>query len=518
MNSNVAKDVIRLVSDSGGQGKCQVSLMLFVCLLLSAVPAAAQRVLSLDSCRAMALRNNKQLNIAKLKKDVARDTRKAVRTKYLPHVDVIGGYEFMSREISILNDRQKGALGSLGTTAAGRIGNTVSSVISEMAGQGVISPQTAEALGNIAGKLGSGIQEAGNSIGKTISDAFRTDTRNMFGASVMLTQPLYMGGSITAANKMAEIGERLAENDLAGRRQNTVYDVDNAYWTVVSLKHKQKLAESYLALVRKLSSDVGKMIKEGVATRADGLRVDVKVNEAEMQLTQVGNGLSLARMLLCQLCGLPADSGVVLEDEDKEDVASKVETGPVDAEVAIGNRAELKMLENTVDMSRQATKLVRAAYLPQVALTGGYLITNPSLYNGFERKFSGVWNVGVVVRIPVWNWFEGTYKIRASKTATSIAQLELDDAREKVELQVSQSSFKVAEAGKKLAMAKKNTERADENLRCANLGFKEGVMDVADVMAAQTAWLQARSQKIDADIEVKLTQTNLKKVLGETIY
>ena len=518
MNSNVAKDVIRPVSDSGGQGKCQVSLMLFVCLLLSAVPAAAQRVLSLDSCRAMALRNNKQLNIAKLKKDVARDTRKAVRTKYLPHVDVIGGYEFMSREISILNDRQKGALGSLGTTAAGRIGNTVSSVISEMAGQGVISPQTAEALGNIAGKLGSGIQEAGNSIGKTISDAFRTDTRNMFGASVMLTQPLYMGGSITAANKMAEIGERLAENDLAGRRQNTVYDVDNAYWTVVSLKHKQKLAESYLALVRKLSSDVGKMIKEGVATRADGLRVDVKVNEAEMQLTQVGNGLSLARMLLCQLCGLPADSGVVLEDEDKEDVASEVETGPVDAEVAIGNRAELKMLENTVDMSRQATKLVRAAYLPQVALTGGYLITNPSLYNGFERKFSGVWNVGVVVRIPVWNWFEGTYKIRASKTATSIAQLELDDAREKVELQVSQSSFKVAEAGKKLAMAKKNTERADENLRCANLGFKEGVVDVADVMAAQTAWLQARSQKIDADIEVKLTQTNLKKVLGETIY
>ena len=518
MNSNVAKDVIRPVSNFGGQGKCQVSLMLFVCLLLSAVPAAAQRVLSLDSCRAMALRNNKQLNIAKLKKDVARDTRKAVRTKYLPHVDVVGGYEFMSREISILNDRQKGALGSLGTTAAGRIGNTVSSVISEMAGQGVISPQTAEALGNIAGKLGSGIQEAGNSIGKTISDAFRTDTRNMFGASVMLTQPLYMGGSITAANKMAEIGERLAENDLAGRRQNTVYDVDNAYWTVVSLKHKQKLAESYLALVRKLSSDVGKMIKEGVATRADGLRVDVKVNEAEMQLTQVGNGLSLARMLLCQLCGLPADSGVVLEDEDKEDVASEVETGPVDAEVAIGNRAELKMLENTVDMSRQATKLVRAAYLPQVALTGGYLITNPSLYNGFERKFSGVWNVGVVVRIPVWNWFEGTYKIRASKTATSIAQLELDDAREKVELQVSQSSFKVAEAGKKLAMAKKNTERADENLRCANLGFKEGVMDVADVMAAQTAWLQARSQKIDADIEVKLTQTNLKKVLGETIY
>ena len=301
-------------------------------------------------------------------------------------------------------------------------------------------------------------------------------------------------------------------------RQNIVYDVDNAYWTVVSLKHKQKLATSYLELVRKLSADVGKMIKEGVATRADGLKVDVRVNEAEMQLTQVDNGLSLARMLLCQLCGLPMDGDIVLSDEAKEDVSSISDMPVADVSLAIENRPELKMLENTVEISRQATRLVRAAYLPQIALTGGYLATNPSLYNGFERKFSGVWNVGVIVRVPVWNWFEGSYKVRAGKTATSIAMLELDDAREKVELQVNQSSFKVAEANKKLAMAKKNTEQADENLRCANLGFKEGVMDVTDVMAAQTAWLHARSQKIDADIDVKLTQTNLKKVLGETIY
>ena len=468
------------------------SITILLLLAPLALPVGAQRVLSLDSCRAMALNNNKQLGIAKLKQDMARDARKAARTKYLPHVDVLGGYEFTSREISILSDGQKGAIGQIGTAAAGQIGNTMTSVISEMAGQGIITQETATALGNIAGKLAPGIEQTGNAIGKTITDAFKTDTRNMFAVSVMLTQPIYMGGSIVAAN--------------------------NAYWTVVSLKHKQRLATSYLELVKKLSSDVKKMIKEGVATRADGLKVDVKVNEAEMQLTQVDNGLSLAKMLLCQLCGLPVDGKITLVDEDKDEVSS-TESAPVaDVAFAIDNRPELKILENTVDISRQTTKLIRAAYLPQVALTGGYLATNPSLYNGFQRKFSGVWNIGVIVRVPVWNWFEGTYKVRAGKTATSIAMLELDEAREKVELQVNQSSFKVDEANKKLSMAKKNTEQADENLRCANIGFKEGVMDVTDVMAAQTAWLQARSQKIDADIDVKLTQTNLKKVLGETIY
>ncbi len=126
-----------------------------------------------------------------------------------------------------------------------------------------------------------------------------------------------------------------------------------------------------------------------------------------------------------------------------------------------------------------------------------------------------MWNIGVLVKVPVWNWFEGAYRIRASKTATSIAAMELDEAEEKIELQINQSRFRVKEAARKLAMAKKNIERADENLRCAELGFREGVMQTTDVMEAQTAWLQAQSQKIDAEIDVKLSQTDLKKAIGE---
>ena len=147
-------------------------------------------------------------------------------------------------------------------------------------------------------------------------------------------------------------------------------------------------------------------------------------------------------------------------------------------------------------------------------LTGGYMATNPNLYNGFERKLSGVWNVGVVVRVPLWNWMEGTYKVRASKIASSIVQLERDEISEKIELQVSQCKFKVKEANRRLTLARKNVENAEENLRCANVGFKEGVLQTTDVMAAQTAWLQAQSQKIDAEIDVRLSQVNLKKALG----
>lgn len=141
-------------------------------------------------------------------------------------------------------------------------------------------------------------------------------------------------------------------------------------------------------------------------------------------------------------------------------------------------------------------------------------MSNPNVFNGFQRKFSGLFHIGVAARIPIWSWFEGRYRIRAAQTASKIAQLEYEDAKEKIELQVNQNEFKVKEAYKKLAMTRKNVEQAEENLRCAKLGFQEGVMQITEVMAAQTAWQQAHAQKIDAEIDVKLSQVNLQKALG----
>ena len=478
------------------------------------LPSVAQEKLSLDSCRALALLNNKQLSISKLKQDVARNARKAAHTKYLPHVNALGSYMHTNKEISILNDEQKESLSNFGSNVGSALTSDLTPVIAQMAQSGIITPQQAQSLGQGLQKAGTSLNNALNQAGQKVRDDFRTDTRNIYTASVMFTQPIYMGGKIVAVNRLAEYTEQFTLNDTEAKQQSIIYDIDNAYWTVVSLRHKQKLSQSYMELVRKLDSDVNKMIKEGVATRSDGLKVDVKVNEAEMMQTQVDDGLELAKMYLCQLCGLPMDEKIELVDEEKNDLNVVDASYEANPQVAMDSRPELKMLKNAVDMSKEVTKIIHADFLPQLALTGGYTMTNPNLYNGFERKFSGFWSIGLMLSVPVWNWGEGVYKVRAARGATNIAEMELNDAREKIELQVNQNSFKVKEANKRYAMASKNTERADENLRCATLGFKEGVIQSSTVLEAQTAWLQAQSQKIDAGIEVKLTQVGLKKVLG----
>ncbi len=483
-------------------------------LLIFCLTTVQAQVLSLDSARTLALRNNKELTISRLKQDVARYNRQSARTNYLPKVEAIGGYLYSNKEFSLLSDAQKGMFGSLGTIAGQQMTEALPGAVTTMVQSGLITMQQAQAINQIAAQAGPVFQQALNGVGQSLTDAFRTDTRHMWGGSIMVTQPIFMGGKIVAYNKITNAAERLAQSATEAEEQNTIYNTDQAYWLVVSLKHKQRLAQAFYDLVKTLDNDVQKMIEEGVATKADGLSVSVKVNEAEMALLQVEDGLTLAKMALCQQCGLPLDGTLTLADEDQEDIYSTPVNAIADEDVALQNRPELKMLTEAIEMNKQNIRLTRADFLPTLALMGGYTATNPNLFNGFEKKLNGMWNVGLILKVPVWNWLEGLYKVRSARTSTEMARYQLEDAKEKIRLQVNQSSFQVNEAGKRLEMAKKNISHAEENLRSANLGFKEGVIPTSDVLAAQTAWMQAQSQKIDAEINAKLAEVNWLKVLG----
>lgn len=480
-------------------------------LALITLPAGAQRVLSLDSCRALAIANNKDLLISQEKIRAAHYQKKAAFTNFLPQISATGGYMRNQKELSLLSDTQKGALTSVGTQVSGVMQSGIQGLLTQHP-ELTQNPQfmaLLQALGS------TDIATPLNSIGSAIVDAFRTDTRNMYAGALTLTQPLYMGGKIRAYNKITRYAEELAQQQHNSGVQDVILSTDQAYWQVVSLANKKKLAESYLQLLQKLDGDMEKMISEGVATKADGLSVKVKVNEAEMTMTKVDDGLSLARMLLCQLCGLDLSSPITLADEQEENLTlSTIAANGIDLEQVYSLRPEVRSLELATQIYKQKVNVERAAYLPSVALMGNYVATNPSVFNSFEKKFKGMWNVGVVVSVPIWHWGQGIYKVKAAKSEARIAQYQLDEAKEKIELQVNQSAFKVREAAKKLAMAEKNLEKANENLRYANLGFEEGVIPASNVLEAHTAWLSAQSEKIDAQIDVKLTEIYLKKATG----
>ena len=205
----------------------------------------------------------------------------------------------------------------------------------------------------------------------------------------------------------------------------------------------------------------------------------------------------------------------MLKDELNETLEIPADEVTYTEEGLYEDRPELKSLQLAVNMYDMKSKIVRADYLPTVALMGNYLVTNPSASNGVANEFHGMWNVSLVARIPVFHFGEGLNKYRRAKSDKIITQYQLDDARGKVTLQASQYEKKIAEADSRLEMALKNMENAEENLRVANIGFKEGVVESSLVLAAQTAWLKAHSEEIDARIDRIMATVYLRQVTGQ---
>ena len=434
------------------------------------------RTVSLEECRNLAINNNKELQMARLHQQGAHYQRKAAFTKYLPKRSATGMYMRTGDEVSLLSDEQRNSLTH----------------------------------------LGDAVQIPGlplNALGEKLNDALRTDTRNMTAAAIMLTQPVYMGGKIRAYNKITNYAEQIAGDQAELQLQNLIVEVDETYWKIVELHSKKELAEGYIKLIQTLDSDVTQLIDEGFATKADGLSVKVKLNEAKVTLIQVDNGLSIMRMLMCQLCGLDMDTDLRLADENTVETTSILMPDCGNLNEWHG-RPELRMLEKSIKINEEKVKIARSEFLPSVALTGGYLLSNPSVFNGFEKKFNGTWNVGVAVNIPILTWGERSYKAKEAKTNVVISRLHIEEVEEKIELQVNQCRQKVIEARERYVAAVGNREEADENLRCANYGLKEGIIPVSNVIEAQTAWLSAHSDLISASVDERLANLYLLKSLG----
>ena len=448
-------------------------------LWASAQLLPAQQIRSLEECRELAIQNNKELQISAQQVKAAGYEEKAALTKYFPQLSASGAYLWNQKDLNLLD------MGALQSSLASSLGGLAQ------------LPAIQQAVGGL-------------------NDLQHLDIQNVWVGNISLVQPIFMGGKIITYNQIARYARELAEsmNDL--KLQDLIYKTDETYWQVVSLVNKKKLADAYVDLLRQTDKDVQQMIAEGVATEADGLTVKVKLNEAEMAQTQVDNGLSLSRMLLAQLCGLPLNEPIALADESLDEVAVQPSSEtPGDVSEAFANRLELRSLDLASRIYKKKERIVLADMLPSVAFAANYFVTNPNLMNGYKNEFAGMFNIGVMVKVPISAWWEGTYKRRAARAETVIQQLQWEDAREKIELQVNQSIYKVNEAHKKLAASTRNMESAEENLRHAHLGFEEGVIPALNLMEAQTAWVAARSNLIDSQIEVKLTEVYLKKALGK---
>lgn len=436
----------------------------------------ARQVMTLQECRDSAAANNRSLKMAGQEIVIAEYGKKAARANYFPDISINAGYMYNARDIDLIGQERSEKLANAGNALQGAL----------------------------AGEIGNLL-----AIGPELNDALHLDISNMFLGTVSLRQPVFMGGKIVAADKAAALAGDLAESRYETEYRAVISEVDRVYWQTVSLSEKLQLAREYDALLRQLLDDAEKMAVAGIATEADVLAVKVKANEAAMMLTKAENGVSLSRMLLCRICGMDLNTDIELADEGLDRLQMPQAVPEMSNDEIFSSRPEIRSLELAAEIYDRKTAIARADMMPHVALTANYILSNPNVYNGFRNDFGGTFNVGATVSIPIIHGCSARQKVNKAKAEAVLTRYRIEDAKETICLQVSRLRRQHDEAFEKLAMAGSNLDSAEENLRTARIGFTEGTVPANTVMQAQTAWMQAHSEYIDAGIELQMCASDL---------
>ncbi|MEA5004956.1 MAG: TolC family protein [Rikenellaceae bacterium] len=489
----------------------------FITMLIAACTALslqAQSILTIEECRNLALEHNRSLMISQEKANIATETRKSVFTQFLPNFSANGTYIRNEKNISLLSED---ALLPIGTKLSdGSFGFRQDQISNQWVkvSDGVYAPLDSDGV-PFDPKVNPE-KIIWKDYALLPKEAMEFDTKNIYAGTVGFIQPLFLGGKIRELYKMSRSAEAVAKLENEKAIDDLIVEVDEAYWRVVSIENKTKLAKEYCNLMTKLEGNVKVMIEEGVATKADLLRVMVKKNEAEMILAKAENGLQLSKMALNQLCGLEMNKEIILSESNLETIEDVL---PINGSIEsmINNRFEMKALAEAKNIAGSSYKIAQSRFMPNLVLSGNYIISNPNVYNGYSNKFAGMYSFGLVLNVPIFHFGDRVHTLKAAKSEMKIAGLQIEEAKEKIELQINQSKFKIDEAKRKLKIADKSVEQANENLKFANEAFEAGIVSSTDLMTAQTAWLSASSENIDSKIEVKLCELYLKKALGKSL-
>lgn len=445
--------------------------MLGIVVTLSfAGQARAQRVLTLDSCRSLAKEHSRTLQQKDEEIKAAHAKKQQVMTNFFPQVAARGVYLHMQKELHLIDwDKPLGHLNFL-------------------------IPERLRHLGTV-------------------------DLRNLWVGNVTAIQPLFLGGKIISGYQMASLAERL-QGELRQTAETEVETkLDETYWQVVSLRSKERLLDQLVRLLEQTVKDVDASIDAGVATKADGLSVRTKLSEAEVKRSQVVNGLELSRMLLADLCGLSEDEPFTLAEEGHlQELLLSTQTAPIardeDTEAAIERRSEIRSLRLVDSIYSKRVNMESASLFPKLYGVASYSTTNPNSFQGQKKEFGGQYYLGLMLEVPISDLFSGTFKRRQAKAEHRVKQLELAEARSKINLQIKQALRTADDARRAYTTALSAVKMAEENMRYAKAGYDEGVIPLLNYTMAQTAWMSAQDSLIDAQIRVLLTESKLKKILA----
>lgn len=344
--------------------------------------------------------------------------------------------------------------------------------------------------------------------------------RGVYMAGISLTQPIYTGGKIIAANRLSKIGQEVAAERLEATRMDVVAEAEKTYWMYVAVLAKIDMIESYITRIDSIYNYTKSAYEVGLTTALSVSRVESRRSELAYRLRQARTGADMCRMALCRIIGINEDEPIVpTESLDIPEPGKPAFAG-------IENRPELNMAKKNIDVKRLDAKMVLADFLPTVGMQIGWNafgnmkmtsytpLPDGSIYP-FTQSIDYRGFVGAVsVSIPVFHWGEGYRKVKKAKMEVENATLSFDKNRKLMELQARQNYNNYIDGYELIESAMKAMDEADSNLKSISEQYQAGLMTLTDLLEAQSQWHTSYSNVIEAKTQYKINEIDYLRSTG----
>ena len=329
--------------------------------------------------------------------------------------------------------------------------------------------------------------------------------------SVTAMQPVFMGGMIVNANKLAKVGIEASEIQLENSEDQVELTTEQYYWQMVTLKEKQQTLKAVLLMLDTLQKDVSNMVRVGAVNRNDLLQVQLRRGEIESAQLEVENGLATVSQLLAQHCGKTGESIDVTVPDGF--AVGNVPVLPValrqDPQTALAATPQYRLLQKNVESHNLQRKLKVGQNLPNVAVGATYS-TNDLMDSWRSHAM-----LFATVRVPITGWWGGSHAIKKQNLALADAKEQMEDNGQKLVIRMNNAWAAVETSHKKLQIAADAIAQAEENLRLNKDYYRVGSTKMSDLLLAQQQYQQARDRYTDAFADFQTKQLEYRQATGQ---
>jgi len=344
------------------------------------------------------------------------------------------------------------------------------------------------------------------------------DTTDNYNGKVIAQWSLYDGGQSIASRQAAKLNTEATGQTLAAARNDLVFEVTRAYYTIGKARQFVAAAEANVASLTATANVASNRFDAGNALKTDYLDAQVRLAESQENLIRARNALALSEVVFRVTLGVGEKENVTAaanpphlnplpQGERKPKIPSPL--GGEGQGEGKSFRPELAAARTAISAADRQVRAAQAGYVPRLNAFASY-----DLDSGNATQFQDSWIAGVSVDLNVFDGFLTRGKITEARANLEIARQQERKVELTIHLETRQAQLNLEEAQARLDTTGKSVAQAEESVQITKDRYAGGLALLTQLLDAETALTAARQRRAAAESDLLIAHAALRRANG----